>query len=153
LTTHATLYYRISPKLTKGNFLKLTQLLAINAILFIGLGIAFALYGPLMIAMFGILEGEGSPMMYWYAASFARLLGAALFGFGFLLWAVRRQPGSAPAQQGVKIALVIAYALSFVVAITQQVSVWGTIAGWITSGLFLALLVTYVYVLVVRTAE
>lgn len=133
--------------------MKLTQLLSINAILFIGLGIAFALYGPLMIAMFGIMEGEGSPMMYWYAASFARLLGAALFGFGFMLWAVRRLPGSAPVQQGIKIALVIAYALSFFVAITQQVSIWGTIAGWITSGFLLALLIAYAYLLIKRTGE
>ena len=133
--------------------MKFTQLLAINAILFVGLGIAFALYGPLMIAMFGIMEGEGSPMMFWYAASFARLLGAALFGFGFLLWAVSRQPGSAPGQQGIKIALVLAYALSFFVAITQQVSIWGTIAGWITSGLLLALLMAYIYLLIRRTGE
>ncbi len=75
--------------------MKLTQLLSVNAIVFIGLGIAFALYGPLMIAMFGILESEGSPRLYWYAASFARLLGAALFGFGFVLWAVRHQTASA----------------------------------------------------------
>jgi len=132
---------------------KLTQFLSINAILFIGLGIAFALYGPLMIAMFGILESEGSPVMYWYAASFARLLGAALFGFGFVLWAVRGLTASASAQQGIKVALVISYALSFAVAITQQVSIWGTIAGWITSGFFLALLVACAYLLIKKKGE
>ena len=133
--------------------MKLTQLLSINAILFIGLGIAFALYGPLMIAMFGILESEGSPVMYWYAASFARLLGAALFGFGFVLWAVRRQTASTPAWQGITVALVISYALGFAVAITQQVSIWGTIAGWILSGFILVLLMGYIYMLVKRTGS
>ncbi len=131
--------------------MKLTQLLTINAILFIALGIAFALYGPLMIAMFGILESGGSPVIYWYAASFARLLGAALFGFGFILWAVRSQTASA--QQGIKVALVISYALAFAVAITQQVSIWGTLAGWITSGVFLVLLVAYTYLLIKKTGE
>jgi hypothetical protein len=130
---------------------KLSQLLSINAILFIALGIAFALYGPLMIAMFGILQSEGSPMMYWYAASFARLLGAALFGFGFVLWALRSQTG--PSGQGVKVALVLAYALGFAVAITQQVSIWGTLAGWIASAVFLVLLVAYAYLLIKKPGE
>lgn len=131
--------------------MKLNQLIVINAILFIGLGIAFALYGPLMIAMFGILETEGSPLMYWYAASFARLLGAALFGYGFLLWALRGKidDPSFPGQgRGLILALVISNALGFVVAITQQVSIWGKPAGWITSGLFLVLLAGYSYLLV-----
>jgi hypothetical protein len=130
---------------------KLSQLLSINAILFIALGIAFALYGPLMIAMFGILESEGSPMMYWYAASFARLLGAALFGFGFILWALRSQTGVS--QQGIKVALVISYALGFAVAITQQVSIWGTLAGWITSAVLLVLLLAYGYLLIKKPGE
>jgi len=130
---------------------KLSQLLLINAILFIGLGIAFALYGPLMIAMFGILESEGSPMIYWYAASFARLFGAALFGFGFVLWALRNQTG--PSGQGIKVALVISYALGFIVAITQQVSIWGTLAGWITSAVFLVLLLAYAYLLIKKPNE
>ena len=126
--------------------MKLNQLISIHAILFIGLGIAFALYGPLMIAMFGILETDGSPMMYWYAASFARLLGAALFGSGFLLWALRSQPGDLSILgrgRGVLLALVLSNALGFVVAITQQVSIWGTPAGWIASALFLILLAGY----------
>jgi len=130
---------------------KLSQLLSINAILFIALGIAFALYGPLMIAMFGILESEGTPMMYWYAASFARLLGAAFFGFGFVLWALRSQTGVS--QQGIKVALVISYALGFAVAITQQLSIWGTLAGWITSAIFLILLLAYGYLLIKKTGE
>ena len=131
--------------------MKLSQLLSINAILFIALGIAFALYGPLMIAMFGILESEGSPLTYWYAASFARLLGAALFGFGFVLWALRTQAGSSG--QGIKVALVLAYALGFGVAITQQVSIWGTLAGWITSAVFLVLLLAYAYLLIKKPGE
>ena len=131
--------------------MKLSQLLLINAILFIALGIAFALYGPLMIAMFGILESEGSPMIYWYAASFARLFGAALFGFGFVLWALRNQTG--PSGKSIKVALVISYALGFTVAITQQVSIWGTLAGWITSAVFLVLLLAYAYLLIKKPNE
>jgi len=132
---------------------KFSQLLTANALIFIGLGIAFALYGPLMIALFGILETEGSPAIYWYAASFARLLGAALFGFGFVLLALRGQAASPSGQRGLILALVISYALGLIVAITQQVSIWGTLAGWITTLLFVALLASYGYFLVRRADE
>jgi hypothetical protein len=122
-------------------------LITTNAILFIGLGIAFALYGPLMIAFYGILESEGSPLMYWFAASFARMLGAALFGFGFLLFALRRSTGPQDGEKrrGISLAMILAYAVGLLVAITQQVSIWGTWTGWLTAGLFLVLLVGYAY--------
>ena len=126
------------------------QLITTNAILFIGLGIAFALYGPLMIAFFGILESDGSPVQYWYAASFARMLGAALFGFGFLLFALRRfnQPVGGEVERGITLAMIIANALGLLVALTQQVSIWGTMMGWLAAGLFLALLTSYAYLFV-----
>jgi hypothetical protein len=130
---------------------KLNQLVTFNAILFIALGIAFALYGPLMIAFFGILETEGSPVMYWYAASFARMLGAALFAAGFLLFALRRiqsDPALSGKSHGFVLALVISYGLGFIVALTQQVSIWGNAAGLITSGIFLVLLAGYGYFLI-----
>ena len=133
--------------------MKLSQLFTINAMVFIGLGIAFALYAPLMIAMFGIQETEGSTAMYWYTTSFARLLGAALFGFGFVLWALRHQTSSPAMRTGVTLALTISYTLGFVVAITQQVSIWGTPYGWITAGVYLALIASYTYFLVKRTSE
>jgi hypothetical protein len=126
---------------------RFNQLITTNAILFIGLGIAFALYGPLMIAFYGILESEGSPLMYWFAASFARMLGAALFGFGFLLFALRRSTDllDGGKRRGICLAMIIAYAVGLVVALTQQVSIWGTWIGWLTAGLFLALLAGYAY--------
>jgi len=126
---------------------RFNQLVTTNAILFIGLGIAFALYGPLMIAFYGILESEGSPLMYWYAASFARMLGAALFGFGFLLFAIRRGMAllDGEKRKGICLAMIIAYAVGLLVALTQQVSIWGKWIGWLTAGLFLALLAGYAY--------
>lgn len=133
--------------------MKLSQLFTVNAIVFIGLGIAFALYAPLMLGMFGILESEGSTVMYWYTTSFARLLGAALFGFGFVLWALRRQSTLPGVRTGVSLALTISYTLGFVVAITQQVSIWGTLYGWITAGVFLVLTAGYAYFLVKKNSE
>jgi hypothetical protein len=140
--------------------LKLTQLLTVNAVLFLAFGIAFALYGPLMIAMYGILETEGTVSMYWYVASFSRMFGTALFGFGFLLWSVRhidefdpndaRQTGH-DTRRGIVFALLLANLLGFIVAITQQSSIWGTFIGWITVGMFLLLVLGYGYFLVKKT--
>ena len=61
--------------------MKLTHLITLNAILFIAFGIAFALYGPLMMAFFGVPEiEENSTLLYWNVASFARLFGQPCSG-------------------------------------------------------------------------
>lgn len=129
--------------------MKLTHLITANAFLFLAGGIAFALYGPLMIAMFGVLETGGEATIYWFVASFARLFGAALFGFGFLLWAMRSLAEnvalSAQARRGIILALLLGHLLALVVALTQQVSIWGTLAGWLTVGIFLLLTGGYAY--------
>jgi hypothetical protein len=127
--------------------------LTLNAILFIAFGIAFALYGPLMLAFFGVPEiEENSVMLYWNVASFARMFGAALFGFGFLIWAVRSlvasQIASPEALRGVVFALLLGNLMGAVVAITQQSSVWLSTAGWVTTGIFSLLALGYGYFLV-----
>jgi hypothetical protein len=137
--------------------LKLSSFVAANALLYIGLGIAFGLYGPLLIAMFGVLETGGDAAIYWYVASFARLFGAALFGFGFLLWAIYKplltgeiQPA---ARRGITMALLLANLLALVVTLTQQVSIWGTLAGWIAAAICLVLSAGYAYFLVARSDQ
>ena len=72
----------------QGDLVSLNRWLFINALVFVALGIAFSLYAPLVVGVFEILKAEGTSQMYWYSVSFARLYGAALFGFGFLTWAV-----------------------------------------------------------------
>ncbi|HSF79700.1 MAG TPA: hypothetical protein VLA49_00610 [Anaerolineales bacterium] len=135
--------------------MKLSSLLRINAILYVVTGIAFALYGPLMMAFFGILDTEGSAVIYWYAASFARMFGGALFGFGFLLWAV--SGGLAGKQfpeetrRNTVLALILSNFIALIIALTQQTSIWGTLAGWIMVVVFLALLGGYALTLIRNT--
>ncbi len=75
--------------------MKIDKLILFNAIIFIALGIGFALYGPLMMNAFGMLDfAEADGGIYWFTASFARLIGAALFGYGLLLWAISDLPSS-----------------------------------------------------------
>lgn len=132
--------------------MKITNFVLINAILFIALGIAFALYGPIVINAFGILsftEADGG--IYWFTASFARLAGAALFGYGFLLWAtydlLKSQLASTPHIRKLTLALLMSNILGLFVAITQQWSIWINTAGWLTIGLFAFFTLAYAYYL------
>ena len=130
--------------------MKLTLLITINAILFIAFGIAFALYGPLMMAFFAIPEMTGIDVQaYWQMAAFVRMFGAALLGFGLLLWSIRSIiEGVAPeARRGILFALLLAYIIAAIVSITQQSSIWLSPAGWITTGVFVALILAYGYFL------
>ncbi|MCI0521330.1 MAG: hypothetical protein L0Z70_13875 [Chloroflexi bacterium] len=123
----------------------LQKLLRFNAILYLALGIAFALYAPLLVNFFAIMEAEGSAMLYWYAVSFARLLGAALFGYGFLLWSAARADLTNDSRRSLVIGQIVANLLSLIVELTQQVSVWGSAAGWAAALLLLFLLAAYIY--------
>jgi hypothetical protein len=124
----------------------------INAIVFIAFGIAFALYAPLVAGAFEILNIQGTTEMYWYSVSFARLYGAALFGFGFLIWAVSNLAyslNSAPsARRSVLVAMLLANGIGVIVALTQQVSIWGALAGWISVVMYAFFLAGYVVALV-----
>lgn len=133
--------------------MKLNSLILINAILFIALGIAFALYAPLMIDAYGMLQISGADgASYWFTASFARLLGAALFGYGFLLWAVRDLLASnihaQESRRRVILALIIGNIIGVFVAVTQQWQIWTNLAGWLTIGAYLLLTLGYAYQLI-----
>ena len=127
--------------------MNLKTLLLINGLLFIALGIAFALYGPLMIDLYGILGAQGDTLLYWYSASFARMYGATLFGFGFVLWAASSIPDisqkGSSARRAVLLAMILANGIGLFVSLTQQVSIWGNVTGWITTGLYAVLLLVY----------
>jgi hypothetical protein len=129
---------------------KIQNLLTANAILSIGLGIAFALYAPLMISLYGILDvQDGNVQQYWQTASFARMFGAALFGMGFLIYSLRGLFESASTlpetRRGILFAMLLANLIGIFTAATQQASVWNTLAGWVTVGVFAVLLLAYGY--------
>lgn len=128
------------------------KFILINAIVFIALGIGFALYGPLMIGAFGMLDfAEADGGIYWFTASFARLNGAALFGYGLLLWAISDLPAGdalAPAKKRkIYLALLLGNILGLFLAITQQWQVWINFAGWLTIVVFAFFTIVYAYAL------
>jgi hypothetical protein len=122
-------------------------IIRLNAILMLAFGIAFALYGPLMMAFFTIPELKINSDIYWQIAAFARMFGAALFGYGLLLWALRDAIGHLPIlnQRSIIASLILANLMGAFVAITQTSSIWGTAAGWITTGMFVIFLLAYIY--------
>lgn len=133
--------------------MKLNNLIQLNAILFLALGIAFAVYGPLGINAFGMLDISGADgAAYWFTASFARLLGAGLFGYGFLLWAVSDLVAGdflpPVKRQRIVLALLLANIVGLFVAVTQQWQVWINLAGWITIAIYSLLTLAYAYFMV-----
>ncbi len=138
--------------------MKLTQLITVNAILAIAFGIAFGIYGPIMMAFFNVPETPGGTVgLYWLVVSFARMYGAALFGFGFLLWAIKgvvMQPSTSPeSRRGIIFSLLLANAMGAFVALVQQSAFWSSLAGWVTVSVYVLLLVGYVYFLVNQNAQ
>jgi hypothetical protein len=125
--------------------MKLSALVTFNGILFIAFGIAFALYGPLMMAFFDVPELNIDSTTYWHLAAFGRMFGAALFGYGFLLLALRGAVDelSAAKRRSIAMALLLGNLLATVVSLTQQSSIWYNAAGWATSGVFAVLTVGY----------
>ena len=132
--------------------MKLSQVLMVNAILFIAVGIGFTLYAPNVLAFFGVpeLPGEGQEL-YWNIVSFARMFGATLLACGLLLWGLR---GGVQAtveksqyQREILFSLVLGLILITITALTQQASVWGSLAGWIVTTVFALFAIAYIYFL------
>jgi Ca2+/Na+ antiporter len=131
---------------------KISQFFFFNAIFFIGLGIAFTLYGPLMVNFYGILETESSGVAYWYVTSFARMFGVILFGYGFLIWAIKNVPEddktSPEVRRKIIFAQLIASLVGLAVVLIQQITIWWNITGWLTVAAFLVLVIGYFYYLI-----
>lgn len=124
----------------------LQRTISVNAILWIALGIAFGLYGPLMLNLFGVPEVPSQDLLlYWNVAAFARLYGAALFGLGLVLLALRGMVtrASQQDQRGVLFSLIFANIMGAFVAATQSASIWQSAAGWILMAIYLVFIILY----------
>ncbi|MFC2025979.1 hypothetical protein ACFLUC_02165 [Chloroflexota bacterium] len=136
--------------------MKLSRFISINSIILIGLGIAFGLYSPLMMAFFSIPEVAGmNSVSYWNVVAFARMYGAALFGFGLLLWAIRSIVESIPnsSRRGILYSLLFANVLSIFVVVTQNFSIWQNPGGWILTSIYAIQLMGYSYFLWIYQGE
>jgi hypothetical protein len=132
---------------TTGSPMKLSIILTVNAILWVALGIAFALYGPMMLNFFAVPELQITPEAYWQIAAFARMFGAVLFGLGLLVWAVSRGIEEMPVERrrSILFSLVLGNLMAAFVSTVEQVSIWGTSAGWVMAAIFAFFTLAYGY--------
>jgi hypothetical protein len=138
------------PELDKESQMKLKSFMVFNGILFAAAGVAFALYGPLMMAFFNVPELNIDTATYWHLAAFVRMFGAALFGWGMLLWGFGRAVDDLPSatRRGGVFAMLLSGLMASIISLTQQSSIWYTPAGWVMSGVFILLTLVYGYFLV-----
>jgi predicted membrane-bound spermidine synthase len=137
--------------------MKISPILTINAAIFVALGIGFTLYGPNILAYFGVSDLAGDNfLLYWNVVAFARMFGAMLLSCGLILWAIRGifddTTDKAQVCQEILFSLVLGFLIAAVAAITQVSSVWGSIAGWVLSGLFLVCTLVYIPFLIRKAA-
>lgn len=135
--------------------MKISQVLTINAVLFIAAGIGFTLYGPNFLAYFGVTELSGdNQVLYWNIAAFARMFGAILLSCGLLLWSLRgvAQDNLEKNQllRDILFSLVFGFIIVTITALTQQASIWGSAAGWIVTAVFAFFTLMYGYFLAKR---
>lgn len=129
--------------------MKLSNILTINAIIFIALGIAFAVYGPLAMAFLKVPELDIEGITYWPIVAFGRMFGAALFGFGFLIWSIARTidvlPG--PAVRNAVRTLFLGNLILVAAAISQQAQVFGNLAGLLLTAVFVVFSLIYLWII------
>ena len=136
--------------------MKLTQIVSVNALMSIGLGIAFGLYAPLMMAFFGIADiPSDDVVLYWSVASFTRIYGVTMIGFGLLLWGLRNLITESQKNRlrGLLFSLVFANGLGLFVVVTQQVSVWQGMSGWVLGAYYAVFMILYIYLLMRQPAR
>jgi len=129
--------------------MKFSRAINLNAILNIALGIAFGLYAPLVLAAFKVPEDpSGDSLLYWYAASFARLFGATMVGFGLLMFSTHKVVDTEiypEIRRGILYTLIIGNIIGFITCLTQQFAVWQHPLGWVITGYYLVFSAVYIY--------
>jgi hypothetical protein len=135
--------------------MKTTQILSLNAIVWMAIGIAYALFGYLMLNLYGIPDipenSQAGLLLYNNILAFARIYGATLMMLGLLLYSVRGLPAnpnlSIETRRGILSALLLGNALMVFVAVTEQFRNWVSLGGWITTLIPAIFLAIYIYLL------
>jgi signal transduction histidine kinase len=133
----------------------------ITAVIFIAAGFGFAFQDMSLARFFGSSVRLSLPMpqasadrmrllmMFAGQRSFVYMFGAALFGCGLLTWVIRNLKDAA-AQTNASLALFGLNVVAGGMALTQQLSIWRSKAGWITAGVFFAQAIGYCWLLVMK---
>ena len=124
--------------------MRVPPLISLSAVFLALLGLFLVLQTGVALGALGYpaspADGAADPaaMAYWRATAFARLFGVTLLAFGMVLWHVKPLIG-AGAERRIGLTLAAGFALVGLIALAQQIAVFGTPAGWGLSGAFLGL--------------
>jgi len=111
--------------------MKLKTLMTINSIVAIVFGVTFVIVPTQAYSLYDITADE--QLIYM-----GRLFGSALIGFALLTWLARNATDS-DARRAIVLALFIADAIGFVVALIGQLSSVVNTVGWSTVAIYLLL--------------
>ena len=138
--------------------MKITPILSINAIVWMAIGIAYALFGYLMLNLYGIPDipenSQAGLLLYNNILAFARIYGAALMMLGLLLYSVRSLPENTnlatETRRGILSALALGNAIMVFVAITEQFRNWFSPGGWLMVLVPVVFAIIYIFLLATR---
>ena len=125
--------------------MKLHTVMVINAVAGIAFGLVFILAPGRSLLLYGHAPTAGLSYL-------AQLLGAALLSFGLLTWAARNSSDS-DARRAILLALVVGYAIGFVLALIAQIRGVENVFGWSTVATYLLLALAFGYFRFVRPAS
>ncbi len=124
--------------------MRVPSLLSLSAVFLALLGLFLALQTEVALGALGYpaspADGAADPaaMAYWRATAFARLFGVSLLAFGMVLWHVKPLVG-AGAERRIGLTLAAGFGLMGLIALAQQIAIFGTPAGWGITLAFLGL--------------
>lgn len=127
--------------------MKLKYVFIANAVISLVLGCALIVASPLLIPVFGVpvqLSESG--------VALNRLFGAAIIGYGLVALLARNATDS-EARRAIVLAMFIAHALGFILAIPAQLSGMANALGWLIVAAYLLLALGYGYFQFVKPRE
>ena len=121
--------------------MKFKHIVLLNSFILFLFGGAFMLRPFDMMALYGVVQSG------WGVTG---LLAVTLIGFGMVLSSIASNVPE-ERQRIVTIALLLANLLAFAVSLSQQRAIWNTEMGCVTSGLYLAFVLGYGYLVMKGT--
>jgi hypothetical protein len=138
--------------------MKIQNVLSVNAIVWLGIGVAFTLFPYLILNLFGIPDipenSEGGLALYNHILAFSRVYGSALITLGFLLYSVRNLATDdrleLETRRGILSALALGNTIAAAVAITEQFRIWFSPGGWLMILVPIVFAAIYIFLLATR---
>ena len=118
--------------------MKLSNLMAIKAVLVVIFGIGFILMPATLLSFYGTELNAGEALS-------TKLLGASFILLGILLWRAKNAPGSEVALRAIVLAVFVGDTIGFIVALLAQLAGAANALGWSTVVIYLLMALGFGY--------